>query len=187
MKYVTLIIGLALLAMTGCTDDILTGPEEDPMMVESIEANASQKTVKMVPMKGTYSGSGIIDPTRTDCPEGSVPISGEGTGVASHLGTIHASFSHCSYYLADPTNPTYTNGFGILTSANGDKIFGTYSGNLTGPDSFINYNTVYEGTGRFEDVTGTLTETGTVALTDTGFTFEITIDGMISTIGSSSR
>ena len=187
MKYITLITALALLAMTGCTDDMITGPEQEPILMESLNSTASQKTVKMVHIKGTYSGSGILDLERDDCPEGSVAISGEGTGMASHLGKIHASFSHCSFYLVDPTNPTYTDGFGILTAANGDKIYGTYSGYLTGPDSFVNDNTLTHGTGRFEDITGSMTETGTVALTETGFTFEISLDGMISTVGSSGR
>ena len=187
MKYVTLFIAIVLLAMAGCTDDMITGPEEESVLMESLDATASQKTVKMVHIKGTYSGSGILDQERDDCPEGSVAISGEGTGIASHVGKIHVSFSHCSYYLVDPENPTYTDGIGILTSANGDKIYGTYYGNLTGPDTFVNYNTFTHGTGRFEDVSGSMTETGTVALTDTGFTFEIFIDGMISTVGSSGR
>ncbi|PWN06000.1 hypothetical protein [Rhodohalobacter mucosus] len=187
MKILSIIIALSLMALTGCSDDMITGPEEEPFTVESLESNAAQKVVKLVHIKGTYSGSGTIDPTRTDCPTGSVPISGEGTGIASHLGKIHVSFSHCSFFLVDPANPTYTDGHGELKSANGDTIFGSYNGFLTGPDTFQNVNIVNRGTGRFEDVTGELTETGSVDLTDTGFTFEISIDGFISTVGSSKR
>lgn len=185
MKFPNLLVVLIILIITGCVSDTLTGIQEDPDVDASIAALTSQQIVKLVPLKGTFSGVGSVDMTRTDCPIGSIPIRGEGNGTASHFGKIKVVFSHCSYFFVDPTNPTYVDGRGTLTTVNGDEIRSTYFGNLTSPDSFIDYNTIVGGTGRFEYASGSFTETGSVVLKDQGFDYVISFAGKISTVGSS--
>lgn len=180
--FISFVIGAFLIA--GCESTMVSESDDGVMMDNSVSEMSSVKTLKMVPFKATGSGSGGFDLTRDDCPEGTVAISGIGRGVTSHLGKAEVYFSHCGYYILDESNPTYVDGYGIMTAANGDQIFSTYYGELTGPDAFVNYNTITGGTGRFENVTGAYTEYGTVAFTATGFDFEINLDGEISSVGS---
>ena len=187
MKNLYLITTFLLLMIPGCTNDSVTGIEDESLLTAEINDHELQKTPVLVPIKGNYSGSGSIDAERTDCPAGTVPISGEGTGTASHSGKIHVNFSHCSYFLADPENPTYTDGWGQLISANGDTIYGSYFGNLTGPDSFVDYNTIIGGSGRFDGAEGHFIEYGTAVFTPEGFDFNIYFEGEISTVGSQKR
>ncbi|HKK62107.1 MAG TPA: hypothetical protein VJ951_06085 [Bacteroidales bacterium] len=180
--FISFVIGSFLIA--GCESTIVSESDDGVLADNSIIEMSPLKTIKMVPYKGTGSGSGGFDITRDDCPEGTVAISGTGSGVTSHLGKVEVYFSHCAYYILDESNPNYVDGYGITTAANGDQVFGTYYGELTGPDTFVNYNTITDGTGRFENITGAYTEYGTVAFTDTGFDFEIIIEGEISSVGS---
>lgn len=180
--FTSFVIGAFLIA--GCESTMVSESDGGILIDSSVSEMSSVKTMKMVPYRGTGSGSGIFDLTREDCPAGTVAISGTGSGVASHLGKIDVYFSHCSYFIIDQTNPTYVDGYGITTAANGDQIFGTYYGELTGPDSFVDYFTITGGTGRFENITGTYTEYGTVAFTTTGIDFGIYFEGEISSVGS---
>jgi hypothetical protein len=185
MKHVSMFFLILVWIFVGCESTMVSDTDDAGVLADANTSMSSAKTVKMVPFKGTFSGTGGFDETRTDCPDGSVPISGVGYGTASHLGQIETYFSHCSYFLVDPTNPTYVDGHGIMTAANGDQLFGMYHGQLTGPDTFINYNTLVDGTGRFENISGMITEFGTVALNDEGgFEFEIHFEGVISSVGS---
>lgn len=179
-------IAVCIFWLAGCESTMVNGSDDGVLMDNSVTEMSTVKTIKMVPYKGNYSGSGWIDFTRDDCPEGSVAISGTGSGVASHLGKIDVYFSHCSYFILDQSNPTFVDGYGITTAANGDQIFGTYYGYLTGPDEFVDVVTLTNGTGRFENISGSFTEYGKVAFTsETSFDYEITIEGEISSVGSS--
>lgn len=185
MKLIYSIFIIVLLMFVGCESDTITGMQGDDASNTPLEKMASHKVIKMVPMKGIFSGSGSFDLARTDCPEGSRAIYGEGYGNASHIGNIHVTYSHCTYALDDPNNPTYVGGRATMVAPNGDEIHGSYEGMLTGPNTFIDYNTIKGGTGRFENATGSFTEYGTVFFTDEGFDYEITFKGMISSVGSS--
>jgi hypothetical protein len=165
----------------------MTGIEDSDILTAQIDATELQMSPKIVPIKGSFSGSGIIDLSRDDCPAGTLPIIGEGIGTASHAGKIQVKFSHCSYFLVDSQNPTYVDGFGEMISANGDTIRSTYFGNLTGPDTFIDYNTLTGGSGRFEGATGEFIEYGKAVFTNSGFDYEISFEGEISSVGSFKR
>lgn len=185
MKVLYLFIFTIILAITGCSSDTMTGVDQDGLLIDSFNLNGSQKTVKMVPFKGHGSGLGYVDTDRTDCPEGTVPFSGEATGVFTHGGKSSVSFSHCSYFILDPENLTYTDGIVEIKTANGDMIYSEYTGLLTGPDTFINSNTIIGGTGRFDDVSGSYIEEGSFNFIDEEtFEFDIYLDGEISSVGS---
>jgi predicted small secreted protein len=192
MKKATLMIHAMIISfvacaflLAGCESTMVSETQDELLTGNSITEMSSVKTIKMVPYKGIISGSGSLDLSREDCPPGTLPISGTGTGVASHVGKVDIYFSHCSYFLVDPTNFTYVDGYGITTAANGDQIFGTYSGSLTGPDSYMDVVTITGGTGRFENISGSFTEYGKVAFTsETSFDYEMTLEGMISSVGS---
>jgi len=169
----------------GCESTMVSETQDELLTGNSIAEMSSVKTSKMIPYKGIFSGSGGYDVSRTDCPPGTLPINGTGSGVASHFGKVDVYYSHCSYYLVDQTNFTYIDGYGITTAANGDQIFGTYSGSITGPDSFQDVVTITGGTGRFENISGSFIEYGEVAFTsETTFDYEITLEGEISSVGS---
>lgn len=171
--------------LTGCESTMVSETQDELLTDNSITEMSSVKTSKMIPYKGIFSGSGGYDASRTDCPEGTLPISGTGSGVVSHVGKVDVYYSHCSYFLVDQNNPTYIDGYGITTAANGDQIFGTYTGSITGFDSFIDIVTITGGTGRFENISGSFIEYGEVALTsETTFDYVITMEGEISSVGS---
>ncbi|MBT8398936.1 MAG: hypothetical protein KJO98_00535 [Rhodothermia bacterium] len=187
VRYIYLI--LSALLLSGCTSDAITGTNSDTsessaVTTASKKAAATNSDIKWVPIKGTVSGPGTVDFGRTDCPDGTIPVSGEADGFQSHMGKITSTYSHCSYFFVDPSNPSYVDGWMIVIAANGDKIFGAYDGMVTGPTSFIDQLTITGGTGRFTDAEGYWTDYGTVRPTETGFYLEIDFEGMISSVGS---
>ncbi len=185
MKYLNLLLTFLLLCMLGCSGDSLLGVQVDDQAADTETVAAAKKTVKMVPFKGTLAGPGSIDLTRTDCPGGTVPVRGEGSGQATHVGRFDATFSHCSFFFLDPTNPHYVDGRATIIAANGDEIHATYYGYVTGPDTFVDFATITGGTGRFENARGSYVEYGTFVLTAEGFDYEISFEGEISSVGSS--
>ena len=78
MRVLYLFLSAAVLAIVSCNSDTLTGTEHDALLVVSYDITASQKTVKLIHIKGPGSGVGYIDTTRTNCPEGTVALSGDG-------------------------------------------------------------------------------------------------------------
>ena len=178
--FLTLIIAPVLLLM-GCAQDNITGPslETDIINVEpSVEVAA--KTVKVAPYIGIASGWGTVDFRRTDCPEGTLPVYGEGKGKSTRIGRIDVTISHCSYFFVDPTNPNFVDGVATLTAVNGDKVFIEYYGYVTGPTTFYEVDTIVGGTGRYTNVGGGAEVFGTVAVTDEGFDWSIEYEGLIT-------
>lgn len=97
-----------------------------------------------------------------------------GTGTISHLGEVSWSTEHC-YQL-------FTGTFGdaelVITAANGDKLYGTYGGVMTGETTFVESMVITGGTGRFAEATGTVAESGWFN-PDTGY-MEVTGRGTIT-------
>jgi len=63
MRVLYLFLSAAVLAIVSCNSDTLTGTEHDALLVDSYDITASQKTVKLIHIKG---------------PEGTVALSGDG-------------------------------------------------------------------------------------------------------------
>lgn len=79
-----------------------------------------------------------------------------GWGVITHLGRVTWSSEHCFQLFEG----TFTDARAVEISANGDRLFATYDGSMTGETSFAEVLTITGGTGRFAGATGTIHETG---------------------------
>lgn len=79
-----------------------------------------------------------------------------GSGVMSHLGSVTWTLEHC-YQLFDGT---FGDAEVVITAANGDRLFGTFDGIMTGETTFAETMVVTGGTGRFAGASGAIEETG---------------------------
>ncbi|HZN96935.1 MAG TPA: hypothetical protein VFB61_04325 [Gemmatimonadales bacterium] len=139
------------------------------------------------PWKESYHSTGTItaDPR---CPSPLLLESYQGGGTATHTGKYDIVNSHC----LDPATGALTNGTFLKTVANGDQLFGSYSGNSSviqppSPVGIFRVNgtlTFTGGTGRFTGATGTTTMSGTeqadFSQTPVATQVELTMVGEIS-------
>ena len=84
-----------------------------------------------------------------------------GTGHSTMLGNYSGRYRECF----DPATGAVTGGTFTLTAANGDKVFGTFSGQARPTDdpTVVTYDdpgVITGGTGRFADAGGTMTTSG---------------------------
>ena len=123
----------------------------------------------MVPFKATYATTIISSPGDPGCNNLII----HGTGDATHLGESTMD----SLSIACPATMTQTGSL-EFTAANGDQLFGSFSGQLAFSFPMVTFWGSYGmtgGTGRFEGNTGAGTYTGTSnLLTNTGI---ITFNG----------
>lgn len=96
-----------------------------------------------------------------------------GSGVMSHLGSVTWTLEHC-YQLFDGT---FGDAEVVITAANGDQLFGTFDGVMTGETTFAETMVITGGTGRFVGSLGSVAETGWFD-PDTGY-MEVTGVGSI--------
>ncbi len=150
---------LTLAALVGCDQNA-------PLESSATDfGTAARSGVKLVPWKESYAASGTISPGAA-CPSPQLLVSLAGGGTATHVGRYTIVNSHC----VDPATGALTGGTFVKTAANGDRIFGTYTGSsaviqppapiaifgITGTLTFTG------GTGRFTGATGTATMNGTL-------------------------
>ena len=115
------------------------------------------------------------------CEASGMVIDVTGTGDATHLGAYSAHYRECFA----PATGAVTNGSFTLTAANGDTLFGTYSGHVqpTGDPSVIAFDdpgVITGGTGRFASAAGTVTQSGLANLA-TG-EYKATLSGSVSSL-----
>ena len=79
-----------------------------------------------------------------------------GSGVISHLGQVSWTTEHCYQLFAG----TFGDAELVVVAANGDKLFGTYDGVMTGETTFAETMIITGGTGRFSGASGTIEEAG---------------------------
>lgn len=127
------------------------------LLIVAVPATAGQSVER--PFKERLSGY-VVDlhtpPDEGQCSMPSLWVSTTaGTGVVSHLGRVTWVERHC--FQMDGM-------FGdvelVITAANGDQLFGTFVGGMTGPSTFAETVTFTGGTGRFVGASGTVDETG---------------------------
>jgi hypothetical protein len=182
MRVTTRLCGLAAIAvLAGCRGDIVSPIGQS---IPGISEVAPLADVKEVPFKGSFTGTSTVAPGR--CAVLTNAISG--TGQITHLGRFTTAQSHC----IDPTGTdplAFTNGIFTFTAANGDTIFGTYSGDLvpTATPGLFQVDgefTIEGGTGRFANASGGGEASGETNLADPAGPATVILDGSISTVGS---
>jgi hypothetical protein len=132
------------------------------------------------PFKEHLTGYGMPPNTTPEdvearCGDGALWISTmSGTGTITHLGRVSWEATHCFYddYM------TFGNAEITVTAANGDQLFGTYNGTMSGPTTWVDELTILGGTGRFLGATGEVAESGWYD-PDSGY-MEITGEGWIT-------
>lgn len=140
--------------------------EAGPPTAPAIQAAQAQRGSDL-PFKETYGATGTIVPS-AGCPAGTVLVSLEGGGTATHVGRYTISNSHC----LDLATGVFTGGTFVKTAASGDQLVGTYAGGGTvvvapAPPDFIGRFAVTGtllftgGTGRYAGASGTLEMRGT--------------------------
>jgi hypothetical protein len=110
-----------------------------------------------LPLEGSETGTfRLLGPC-----EGGMTLEVTGTGHSTMLGNYSSRYRECF----DPATGAVTGGTFTLTAANGDKLFGTFSGQArpTGDPAVVAYDdpgVITGGTGRFADAAGTMTTSG---------------------------
>jgi hypothetical protein len=138
----------------------------------------------LVPFKGTFTATGAAADIPGDrCPALTIQI--QGTGTATHLGSLTTVQSHC----VAPPSFDFTNGEFTLTAANGDQLSGTYEGEfllLDPPLAAIDGEFTFTGgTGRFIGATGGGDASGIQNLATGDAT--VVLEGRISSVGASKQ
>ena len=117
---------------------------------------------EQLPFKASETGtSRLLGP----CETGGLVLDVTGTGHATQLGTYSSHYRECF----DPATGAVTHGSFTLTAANGDTVFGTYSGQVspTADPNVIVYDdpgVITGGTGRFAGAGGSVTQRGVANL-----------------------
>jgi len=132
-----------------------------------------------VPFKGSDVGHFEIPGL---CQDGSARVVIGGTGTATHLGRYTYAANECF----DPATGSFA-GIHTFTAANGDRLFGSYAGQVTPTDdpdvaSYQEQLLITGGTGRFAGATGVLEANGLANLA-TG-AYSQTLSGSLSSPGS---
>jgi len=127
------------------------------------------------PLRGSDRGTFTLG----ECSPGVLNVLIGGTGHASLVGRYDYTADECF----NPTTGTYGGTF-IIVAANGDRLVGTYSGNVSGtsdPDvaAYHQHMVVSAGTGRFDGVSGELEVEGLANLATGVYTQSL--DGAVST------
>jgi hypothetical protein len=133
-----------------------------------------------VPFKAAEAGTfQLLGP----CETSGIVVDVTGTGHATQLGNYSAHYRECLV----PATGVVTGGTFTLTAANGDMLFGTYSGQAfpTEDPNVVAYDdpgVITGGTGRFAGASGTATQSGLANLA-TG-EYKGTVTGSVSTPAS---
>jgi hypothetical protein len=143
-----------------------------PALALPMQAAANDR----LPLKGRETGTFQL---RGPCETGGMILEVTGTGRTTQLGNYSGNYREC----LDPATGAVTGGTFALTAANGDKVFGTYSGQAlpTADPNVVTYQdpgVITGGTGRFAGATGAMTTSGLANLA-TG-EYSGTITGRVS-------
>jgi hypothetical protein len=175
--------------LAACRTDAPTAPLPGAGVVPGPDRPA--QSVGSVPFTEEYRSHGTIGPSAS-CPQGTLLVVLDGSGTATHVGRYTITNSHC----LDLATGAFTNGTFVKTAANGDQLYGTYSGLGTvivapapvGRFQIAGTLTFTGGTGRFAGVSGTAEMSGvqTTDFSQPDFPTDVILrmKGRISTVGS---
>jgi hypothetical protein len=133
-----------------------------------------------LPLKGSESGTfQLLGP----CETSGMILDVTGSGHTTQLGNYRGHYREC----LDPATGAVTSGTFTLRAANGDKVFGTYSGKAvpTNDPTVVAYEdpgVITGGTGRFAAASGTVTTSGLANLASG--TYKGTMTGSLSSPAS---
>ena len=133
------------------------------------------RATDQVPFKGSAKGaivSALPDPA-------GVVLTVLANGNATHLGR----FSREEILLFNPATGTVAGSISF-TAANGDRLSGVVAGGFTSPTTAVGTYTFTGGTGRFENVTGTV---GFSVSAFDGVQFTVEFDGKVSSVGANKQ
>lgn len=139
-----------------------------PALALSTQASAADQP----PLKGSEAGTfQMLGP----CEAGGVIIDVTGSGHAAQLGDYGSHYHEC----LDPATGAVTGGTFTLTAANGDEVFGTFSGQAVPTDTpnvikFDDPGVITGGTGRFEGAGGSFAGSGLANMATGEYTGTIT-------------
>jgi hypothetical protein len=172
MKYLLVFLPVLVCMVIGCSD----APTSLPINSDQSSVGFLEKK-NPVPFSANLNGGSPPPVPSSEC-EGLLLTEITGEGNATHLGKFSAVQRHC----LNPQNFTFDNGWLEYTAANGDKLYGSYSGFLSPtPDPIILEITgAFEltgGTGRFANAAGEGNASGWIDVT-TG-NFVLALDGDI--------
>lgn len=141
-----------------------------PALALSTQASAADRQ----PLKGSEAGTFQMP---GPCESGGVIIDVTGSGHSTQLGDYTSHYREC----LDPATGAVTDGTFTLTAANGDKVFGTFSGQAVPTDTsnvvkFDDPGEITGGTGRFAGAGGTFTGSGLANMATGEYTGTITGD-----------
>lgn len=190
-----LVVAGLLLAVSGCTSDAIDPTGAQPSFAGAVS--------KQVPFKGRVAGTTAV-PTAPDipvvCEAPASRVDFTAAGNLTHLGQSEVRGAACNTVtgVEFPTaHVSVSDGQTIIEAANGDLLFGDYSGALAvnlncSADNEIDFAlTIMGGTGRFEGAGGVASVTGTQVPDDcpadsdpAPLSFELITDGVISSVGS---
>jgi hypothetical protein len=134
------------------------------------------------PFKATIFFSEQVAPTGSTAPcllIGTI----SGTGAASKVGAVRLASTDCiNALLPTFTSFAFSSSEVVLTAANGDQIWATYSGFLSVDGIIAGAYVVYGGTGRFANATGAGTVSGfeTIDMTTGAGNGQIQLQGTLS-------
>lgn len=170
---VVTLLALAVAAACGKDAPDVVGPQ-----LRSSKAAAP----KMVPFKATLTYQSTAPAPVERCAPGEIGMSLTKAGNATHLGRFTVVASQC----LDPATGAISKGEAVFTAANGDQVFATQSGRVTGSPPVLAFEldyTVTGGTGRFAGASGSIKATGDFDVRTGGGT--ASLEGVISSPGSS--
>ena len=136
---------------------------------------------KMVPFKATLTYQSTAPVPVERCGPGEIGMSLTKAGDATHLGRFTVVASQC----LDPATGAITKGEAVFTAANGDQVFATQSGRVTGSPPVLGFELTYTvtgGTGRFAGASGSIRATGDFDVRTGGGS--ASLEGVISSPGS---
>jgi hypothetical protein len=161
-----LLLFIPLLAsLAGCADNTAQAPAAPTAVLSSVSAAsagglssgtaAAKQSTPEVPFSGVVTGEVAFDKNPLDCGAGFTAITAA-KGPASHLGLTSWYSEHCLVNGSEIVGVVL-----VLTAANGDEVYGTYTGRAGGfPPQIggaiaVTGTIVFSGgTGRFEHASG---------------------------------
>ena len=139
-----------------------------PALALPMQAAANHR----LPLKGSEAGTfRLLGP----CETSGMMLEVSGTGHTTELGNYTGRYLECF----DPATGAVTGGTFTLTAANGDQVFGTFSGQAVPTDNpnVVTYEdpgVITGGTGRFARASGSMTTSGNANLATGGYSGTLT-------------